>query len=96
MSPFWKIDVALTKGYIIALVNAEDHPQACELLGEEIYSRKVRACTTPDLVELMARLPPGHVHCTVRDRIPSAYDRFGLGTGRMDYQSMTEAGFDVM
>lgn len=94
---FWMTDHHLEGGAcVIVVVRAEDHPAACEAFGLERFSPRAHACTTPDILAQMRDVPPGELVWMQRPRPPSAYDRFGYGSGcPMDFQAMKDAGWDT-
>lgn len=95
---FWKIDARLNPGFVIALVRAWDHAEACQMLEVDRHSPAVAECTTPALLAATTGSLPGDVVCMVVERLPSAYDRFGFRDRpltKADYDEMEAQGYDV-
>lgn len=85
-----------TKPYVIAVGLAEEIHAAVDLFGETFPCAFVRELTSPKLLELpeVAALKPGEIAMIYVDQLPSAYDRFVLPDGRIDYDMMEREGYD--
>lgn len=86
-----------TRPYVVAITRAEDIHAALAVFGEPFPCAFARELTSPRILELpeVQAVKEGGVEMIYVYQLPSAYDRFVTRDGRVDYDAMEAAGFDV-